>query len=311
MPESIDTNSSCIIRYRASYDSNTGLYSATTRSAVSPIVPTNGHSCFVGGMAADVYNASGCEHYGVSLSGAASPTATRYYWLVADKSNAGGLVRANTKVAIPAVSWAINPNPIVGGNPLVKAVIEAEDFEDVVQPCEMFGDAKWVKVYVTEIETEIELDDLVANNPLVPQTSNETEIEWQLMQRQPTCDENGQPMPPEANELELEQEQGDGSKSVIRRYEFYEYVGEFDPENHEAQPVNETVPEESDIGDYLGSQMAALIFDVVLTPSPTAQPTTKSPTPSPTSYSSTTLSPTGKFFSLIVLVFLLEIMYPH
>jgi hypothetical protein len=220
-------------------------------------------------MAADVYNASGCEHFGVSLSGTVSPTATKYYWLVADKVTVGGLVRANTKVAIPPVTWNVNPNPVAGGNPIVQAVVPIQDFEDVVQPCELFGDAQWVKVFVTETETEIELDDLVANNPLVPQTSNETEIEWQLLQRQPTCGENEQP--PEANELGLEQPVADGSRSVIRRYEFYEYTGEFDPENHEVLPISDANPSESDIGDYLGSQMAALVFDAVVTASPTGK----------------------------------------
>ena len=292
MPDKMDTNTSCIIRYRASYDNNTGLYSATTRVPVSPIVPTGGHSCFVGGMTADVYNASGCEHFGVSLSGTAAPTSTKYYWLVRDKINVGGLIRANTKVAIPAVTWYVNPNPVVGGNAVVKAAIDVEDFEDVVQPCAMYGDAKWVKVFVTEIETEIELNDLVANNPLVPQTSNETEIEWQILQRQPTCGENGGP--PEANEMELEQAHGNGARSVIRRYEFYEYTGVFDPENHEVIPINDSVPDELDIGDYLGSQMAALILDDVITGSPTSSPTSMTATAFPTSFMPT-FSPSGKY----------------
>jgi hypothetical protein len=163
-------------------------------------------------------------------------------------------------------------------------VIEAEDFEDEVQPCELFGDAKWVKVYVTEIETEIELDHLVANNPLVPQTSNETEIEWVILQRQPTCGDDGQP--PEANELELGNERMDGTRSVIRRYEFYEYTGAFD-DKHEVIPVDEANPVEADIGNYLGSQMVALLLEPVVTNSPTAKPSTDTPTIYPTGSSST------------------------
>ena len=279
----MDTASSCLIRYRATFNNATGRYSQTTRNTQSPISPTagGGLSCFVGGMTPSLYNASGCEQFGVSLSGSATPTGTEYYWLVGSKVSVGTLVRASAKVAIPAVNWSVNPNPVVGANPIVKASIEIEDFENETHTCDLYGDAKWVKVYVTEVEIELELHDLFDDNPHVPHRSNETEIEWELLQRHPTCGEHGESH--EVNELELENEHDDDSHSVVRLYEFYEYTGEYDPETHKALDHNrwrdlnnrELGSNKVQFGNYLGSQTAALVFTQASTQRPTKRPWSK------------------------------------
>jgi hypothetical protein len=66
----------------------------------------------------------------------------------------------------------------------------------------------------------------------VPQAENETEIEWVLMQGRPWCDEFCNPIPVNEteNEPKLENETGSDKKSILRRYEFYEYTGEVNQE---------------------------------------------------------------------------------
>lgn len=53
---------------------------------------------------------------------------------------------------------------------------------------------------------------------------------------------------------------GDNAKSIIRRYEFFKYTGDYDPEDHEALllfPEN-NFPDVSELGIYLGVQNAGV-----------------------------------------------------
>lgn len=247
----------CVVEYSSSYDSSSGSFSATTlvpnELLTGGKIGTNGHQCYLGGMNAAAYDSSGCEHFGVSLR--ANPTKTSYYWLVADSQNQGQLKRDQAVVGIPAVTWSANN---IGGNVVVRAEIEPPE---QVFACARYGDAQWVKVNVTELEVETELEDLLSDNQIIVEA--ESEVEWKILQAQPTCDENGNPLEvPPVNEFAVEASAADGSKTVIRRYEFFEYSGNYDPENHEVIPeVDEDTPQEHEIGNYLGSQMAAINFD--------------------------------------------------
>jgi hypothetical protein len=245
---------SCIVEYSSSYDSDSGTFSATT------IVPpqllnggrigTNGHQCYLGGMNAASYDSSGCEHFGVSLR--KNPTKTTYYWLVADPQNQGHLKRDQAVVGVGSVNWSALNN---GGNVVVRAEVEAPE---PVFECAKWGEAKWVKVNVTELEIETELDDLLSDNQVIVEA--ESEIEWKMLQARPTCDENGQPLvqQPE-NVFAVEAVASNSSKTVIRRYEFFEYTGEYEAESNEVVVlVDEDSPQDSEIGNYLGSQMAAV-----------------------------------------------------
>ena len=82
----------------------------------------------------------------------------------------------------------------------------------------------------------------------------ETEIEWQLLQK-----EIGNPL---SGQLEsgLGVPVGPEAASILRRYEIFEFSGEYDPETHEARfsdGFGDTNPGPNDIGTYLGSQNAA------------------------------------------------------
>lgn len=261
------------VRYRSPYDPVNQVFTAATPKAPSVITPTDGHACWTGGSGD--YLTSGCEHFGVGVNG--SPTQTVYRWLIADPANPGSLMASGTRVSIPAPIWNVAPAQ-PGRNPVVQAVVVAEPPEAQQE----YGDATWVKVFVTETETEVELHHLVTDDPAVPKEESETEIEWVILQAGPPGKPN--------NELGLEGEIGAGKKSITRRYEFYEYSGAYDPESHEALcagPRGCDLPLPSEIGNYIGAQMAALnLGPEPPTPTPTE-------TPEPTATATVSVTPTA------------------
>ncbi|MCX6598716.1 MAG: PEP-CTERM sorting domain-containing protein [Acidobacteria bacterium] len=242
------------VRYRSSYNAAAGSFTQATPIPTS-FVPTGGHACWSGGSAA--YLSSGCEHFGVSTLGNA--TATHYRWLIADPAANGSLKAFGTDVTIPAPVWTVTPPPpppppvpgvppVPPAPPVIRAAIPAELPENP----ELFGEAQWVKVFVTETETEVELHHLVSDDPIVPHTESETEVEWVLQQFDPGN--------PDANELASEGKLGNNKVSIIRRYEFYKYAGAYDPESHEALCAGGScsTPSGGDLGQYIGAQMAAI-----------------------------------------------------
>jgi hypothetical protein len=141
----------------------------------------------------------------------------------------------------------------------VVAKIEAPELPEGVE----FGDALWVKVFTTEFEHPIELEELVGDNNLVQQA--ETEIEWQLLQKEFNNPLSGQ------LESGLGVPVGPNAASILRRYEFYEFSGVYDPETHESlfdPGFGDSLPGPNDVGTYLGSQNAAVNLVVNLVPEP-------------------------------------------
>lgn len=232
------------VRYRSSFDSVASRFLSAT-PVPTLMSPTDGHSCVTGGAG---YANSGCEHFGLGLN--QNATQTYYRWLRGDVST-GLLSAVGGNVPIAAPVWNVVPAADPVAPPVVQAVIVPEQARNRDQ----YGEAQWVKVFTTEIEREVELGELLSDNNVVPREQSETEIEWRIFQALP-ADKNGG----EGDELVLEQplaEFGD-RKSIIRRYEFYEYLGQYDAENHEALcAVDCDTPEEWEIGRYVGSQMAA------------------------------------------------------
>lgn len=233
------------VRYESPYDAGTGTFTQGTPLPPSPITPTGGHACWTGGMGAN-YATAGCEHFGLGLT--KNATNTVYRWLVADPASPGSLKPAGTNVSIQAPVWNVSPAPVGAPNPapVVRAVIPPPPPAPVYE----FGDAQWVKVYVTESPNPAELRHLLSDDPAVPQDQSETETEWVLMQEDKSN--------PGANDLANEAQMGNGNESVTRRYEFYKYTGAYDPETHEALPVDPNTPDPADLGDYIGAQMAAV-----------------------------------------------------
>jgi MYXO-CTERM domain-containing protein len=229
------------VTYQATFAA--GAWNVGTPSGV---YSTPGESCWTGGGIG--YGPSTpCDHFGVGHTGTA--TTVRYSWLVEASPGSGSL--APIQAALPAPSWSATPSPVPGGQPVVVARVQAPAPPEAPEP--QFGEPVWVKVYSTEFEDKVSLEDLLGGNPKVEQAKEKTEIEWQLLQTDPGN--------PDAGVLENggAAEVGAGKEAVLRRYEFYAYTGAFDPENHEAQPLlGDSHPSAGELGDFLGAQNVAL-----------------------------------------------------
>ena len=120
-----------------------------------------------------------------------------------------------------------------------------------------FGDAQWMKVYKSELPRPAALDELLSDNAAVPQDPAALESAWVLMQAR--IGGNGK-----RNRNRNQGALGGNSQAVVRRYEFYKYVGGYDPLTHEARCVDLkcNVPANNEVGDYIGAQMAAVNLNV-------------------------------------------------
>ena len=233
-----------VVRYAASYVG--GSFDYSTAPHVGDAVATNGHTCI---------SVGGCEHFGVAYAG--SPSATRYHWLAEDPANPGTLI-AGPIVSLGAPIWNVIPAADPARPPEVRVVVPAPEFEPP-EVGERKADAVWVKVFKTEVEDEVRLEDLASGAPVI--NDAETETEWELL-------EDGKQMDQQDDALE-------GSKQVIRRYEFYKYSGSVDAENEPlclfegcSEPNLDPLAGPIELGDLIGAQMGAVNLDLMNVPVP-------------------------------------------
>jgi len=252
------------VTYASPYDAASSTWAVGTPLAPAVVTPTMGHECWTGGSPS--YPTAGCEHFGLGLI--ATPTNVVYHWLVASKSTPGSLDYATGGgVQIAAPQWNVQPAPVpaVNPKPVVKAVLPAPQEPGDPQ----LGDATWVKVYKTESPSKADLGHLLTGDKAEP---TQVETEWAILQGG-----NGGGI---ANELSDDVQLKAADNSISRRYEFYAYTGAYDPENHEALPVNDSNPVKSDVGSLIGNQMVALNLaggPKADTTAPTAQFSFKAP----------------------------------
>jgi uncharacterized repeat protein (TIGR02543 family) len=238
-----------IVRWQSPWDPVSQRFTiATTTPAV--FAPTLGHSCVGTAIV-------GCDHYGVSLAYySVPPTSTKYYWLVPDPNNLGGLMRfGGAPIQIPQPVVTVIPPAQIGNPPQVAFQIQADPppAPEIPKPVPQYGEAKWVKVYKTEVDREVGLDELVNDNPVVPQDPGKVETGWKLLQFNPHTNGN-------SGVLRNQGPVGFGSRAVLRRYEFYKFSGAYDPLDHSAQCADGTcsAPSDGEVGDFIGDQNAAV-----------------------------------------------------
>lgn len=243
------TGTGVIIRYAALYDPGSAQWSATTPFTAPPYLPTQGHSCWTGGVVDPAqYYSCGCDHFGASLN--ATPTRTTYRWLVETSPGSGILRPFGSDVPLPAPVWNVTPPPQPGAQPVAAAAI-APPAPDQYE----FGDAIWVKVYTTELPNGLDAADLVhlvVDDPevdIVPNEPAEVEIEWVLLQA--SAENDGE------QEFGGAAPVGEGNEAVSRRFEFYRYAGAYDLETHEALCDNPDVCPEA-VGALIGAQNVAI-----------------------------------------------------
>lgn len=275
------TGTGTIVRYASHYDSIVKKFTDATPAAVPPYPVTMGHQCWVFGDPAN-YPTSGCEHFGVALL--TNPSQTTYRWLVGNDATgtlsvvgSPGNPSIPAPVNVPPPVWnVVQPPPPAPGDPLpppqVVAVVEAPPAPPLPPAGKgRWGEAIWMKIYVTELPEPVALEDLLLGEAGVPNPDVEPpEIEWQLLQSPPLDAVN--PGPWESSENGGEP--GDGVASVSRRYEYYKYTGQYDPDPDnlgEALCDNPTAldqqtPERcgdpdsngvAGVGDLIGAQNAA------------------------------------------------------
>ena len=211
-PVKIDTGTGTIVRYASSFGTSGWAVGTPAQDPLHPIT-TGGHQLYFQGDP-NYLNEPG-DHFGVALNG--NPTNTIYRWLLGDAS--GNLTPAGTNVKIPAPVWNVQPPANAAAPAAVQVVVPALPKE---HPQDLFGEAMWVKVFVTESPDPAELHHLLVGDPAMPDGSNpaEVEIEWQLLQtgKGGGLDEVDSGL----NDL------GANAESVTRRYEFYKYTGPYD-----------------------------------------------------------------------------------
>lgn len=244
-PTISQTATGVAIRWESQYDFNAQQFLQTTvqHKANTPFAGT----CYQWNGSA--YASSGCEHFGVTLS--ANALKTTYRWLIEDVNVPGTLVAFDVPVAIPAPSFAILPPAQPAAAPVLEATIEAPEPAD--SP-ELYGDAQWVKVFKTELQRPVALEELMGDNAIVPQDAAHAEVAWEIVQQEPASNSNGN--------RRRRQNQGGlnfDTRSVVRRYEIYQYTGAYDPVTHQALCADGlcNAPADGEVGDIIGAQMAA------------------------------------------------------
>ncbi|MDT5155885.1 MAG: hypothetical protein QOH51_242 [Acidobacteriota bacterium] len=236
------------VRWASAYDPGMQQFMQTTITH-APNTAFGG-SCYSWGAN---YAASGCEHFGVSLR--ANALKTTYRWLVEDVTAPGTLAPFDPPVAIPAPVYVVVPPAQPADPPVLEAEIVAPEPPEAP---ELFGNAQWVKVFKTELPREVTLDELMSDNPIVPQDAAHAEVSWEILQADPPSNRN----PNGGGNRGHRQNQGAisaGTRSVIRRYETYQYTGAYDPVTHEALCADTlcNAPAEGEVGDFIGAQMTA------------------------------------------------------
>jgi hypothetical protein len=239
------------VTYRGVFNGTGWDYGTPSGSFITP-----GDNCWTGG-GVGYGPATPCDHFGVGTSKNASKTT--YSWLLETEPTSGALSKGG--VVLPTPVWEVipAPHPPVANEPLPPPVVVARIRAPDPAPGQQFGDAIWVKVFTTELPQAARLEDLIGGNPKID--GAELEIEWSLLQV-----EAGNPL---AGELESGRDgavRADAA-TVIRRYEFYRFAGEYDKENHEAkfsgkdafdEKYGDSNPGPGDVGTYLGAQNGAL-----------------------------------------------------
>ena len=170
------------IRWKSPYDANAQQFTVSTPPTNGTVA--SGESCWTVGLGAR-YPAAGCEHFGISTIH--GPTNIVYRWLVPDPQNPGQLIPyAGPTVPIPQPAIAVIPPAQPGAAPAVAFEIHLPP-----PPQPKFGDAQWVKVFKLEVDRQVDLNELMGGNAVVPESPQQAETEWKLLQFNPHSANSG------------------------------------------------------------------------------------------------------------------------
>jgi Divergent InlB B-repeat domain len=249
-PTLVSTDTGVIVRWASAYSPVTGF--AATTAAHSLDAPLAG-ACYQ--WAGPAYDASGCEHFGVTLL--ASATKATYRWLVANPEAIGSLLPGAFPIAVATPSYWVTP-PTTGA-PLLNADVDAPP---ATYPTS-YGDAFWVKIFRRPMTREVSLGELTNDNPaVVPEDNSSLEASWVLIQADPqiqfTNGGGGTQRQSRGRTRSSGPLSGD-TRAVVRRYEIYTYTGLYDPFFHQAvcADLTCTAPSAGELGELMSAQMTA------------------------------------------------------
>ncbi len=253
-PKVLPSANGAIVRWDSPFDSNTQQFPERTLPHTVPWFPGQ---CYQWNPA--TYQDSGCEHFGTGVTG--NPTRALANWLCEDPANPGTLIPNNPPTAVPMPVYYVQP-PVAVNNPPV-LVVEVPAPEPAESP-ELFGDAQWLRVFKVELNHEVQLEQLLADNPgVVPMDPAQLESSYQIIQDEPAAGGNGK--------RKRHRHQGNidpTTRAVVRRIETYAFTGQYDPITHEALCADGTcnAPAADEIGDLVSVQMtgANVLPDAVL-----------------------------------------------
>jgi List-Bact-rpt repeat protein len=244
-PEVTQTPTGVSVRYASGYDSAAQQFATRTVPYAGGAKPFAG-TCYMGSV---TYDASGCEHFGISTMRQA--TRATFRWLLADPQNPGALIGVDPPTAVVNPTYAIVPPATAGAAPALVAEVQAPE---PAETPEVYGDAQWMKVFKTQLDREVALEELMSDNPMVPQDAQHVETEWAIIQTEPATGGT--------QRRQRKQNQGGldtTTRSVVRRYELYAFTGSYDPITHEALCADGlcNAPSADELGDFISAQMAA------------------------------------------------------
>ena len=232
------------VTWKSPQDSVTGAWQTRT---LQHTVPWFSGQCYQ--WVAGTYENGGCEHFGTYTI--ANPTKVTSRWLCEDSTNHSSLVAVDPPTAVPYASYWVVP-PVQANNP-PQLVAEIEAPEPAEAP-ELYGDAQWTRTYVAELQRPLSLDELMADNIVVPGNLAQLESDYQILQDEPASGGNGNRRR-HRNQGNIEPT----TRAVVRRIEVYAFAGQYDPVTHEAlcADLTCTAPAPEEIGELLDVQMTA------------------------------------------------------
>lgn len=253
-PTSFLYDGGAAVRWQSPYDPITQTFSERTLPHTVPWFPGQ---CYQWNPA--TYQDSGCEHFGTARIGTGGVTNITGRWLCEDPNSPGTLEAMDPPTAVPNPNFYVQPPAQPGLAPQVVAVIPpplpAPPPQPLVVP--QYGDASWIRVFVTELPREVNLDELVADNPaVVPMEAAQLESDWDLVQADPPGVVDGGKHSQKRNGRDLKPT----TRSVVRRIETWEYIGDYDPINHMAVCADGTctAPAADEVGMLVSTQMVAV-----------------------------------------------------
>ena len=152
-------------------------------------------------------------------------------------------------------NYTVQPVAVVNNPPVIVAEVEAPEPPEAP---ERYGNAQWMKVFVRQLPRTVTLDELITENPnTVPMDPAQLEVQWDVIQAEPLTGSNGHQR---RNRKTGSTNLDPTTRTVVRRYELYNYTGAVDPITNEAlcADLTCTAPQAGELGDFISAQMTAV-----------------------------------------------------